>query len=229
MARVKLNQKLLYRGFSDLPIYNFYEILKTHNMCFFFKDYLDGDDIVIEHKDEMMLIDRFKKVFQDRLDYSGDIKAIESQRKIKEVQREEAKLYRMKNTFNTLIEIPFANKFFNLFVEDLKKDGVKFKKELTPKTKLAFFDFVIKKIKFQGNKIKTLKVEYKDELEVKESNGEEFDLMKEKIILDEISNKDIDIYSCPVKEWTALVLRAKEKQEAERKKLEKIKNKHKTR
>ena len=212
-----------YLGYDTIPVYNFYKISESNDFRWFYKKY-DGHNIE-ELKDEALLLlaERFKQIFLDRIEYLDDVKTKEYYRKLIEVNNLEMKCYRLQNTFNTIKDIPFENEYFFKFVDDLKEEGLKFGKIVIESQHEAYLKLMESKIKGWNTKLKALKIEYKDILNPEKSKHT-FDLVKEKIILKEVlPEQDINTKITVLKEWDALVKRAGEKAKEHKAQMAKIK------
>jgi hypothetical protein len=215
-----------YRGFEDLPVYNFYQIISERDFRYFYKGYLKGNSLEISEDEELELVDRFQKVFDERVEYTNDTKTREYYRKLAEISDLEMKLFRIQNTFNVLIDIEFESEYFDKFVKDFEEEGYKYTTEIISKIEVPFyFKWLKGKIRGFRTKVKVKKSQYKDILTPPtRETGVKFDLMKEKILLEEILNRSININKCSIKEWSALVIRASEKAKANKAQIEKIKS-----
>jgi len=224
MAKLKT-----YLGFEDIPVYNFYKIAETGDMRWFYKKFRSNKDIEVSEEDFITLSEKYKSTFSDRIEYTNDVKSIEYYRKLEEISNLEIKLFRMTSAFNVLTKIELDNKFFKEYVEYFAEyEFYIFEKEInTEEIRIEYLEWLQIKIKGFGTKVKVRKALYKDILEpekITEENAK-FDIVKEKILLQEALSLSIDIYTCPLIEWCAMIIRAEEKAVQAKKEVDKIKNK----
>tara|TARA_R110000824_G_scaffold323709_1_gene510624 strand:- start:7958 stop:8635 length:678 start_codon:yes stop_codon:yes gene_type:complete len=224
MAKLKT-----YLGFEDIPVYNFYKIAETGDMRWFYKKFRSNKDIEVSEEDFITLSEKYKSTFSDRIEYTNDVKSIEYYRKLEEISNLEIKLFRMTSAFNVLTKIELDNKFFKEYVEYFADyEFYIFEKEInTEEIRIEYLEWLQIKIKGFGTKVKVRKALYKDILEpekITEENAK-FDIVKEKILLQEALSLSIDIYTCPLIEWCAMIIRAEEKAVQAKKEVDKIKNK----
>lgn len=224
MAKLKT-----YLGFEDIPVYNFYKIAETGDMRWFYKKFRSNKDIEVSENDFITLSEKYKSTFSDRIEYTNDVKSIEYYRKLEEISNLEIKLFRMTSAFNVLTKIELDNKFFKEYVEYFADyEFYTFEKEInTEKLKEEYFKWLQIKIKGFKTKVNVRKALYKDILEPEKVTKEnaKFDIVKEKILLQEALSLSIDIYTCPLIEWCAMIIRAEEKAVQAKKEVDKIKNK----
>ena len=224
MAKLKT-----YLGFEDIPVYNFYKIAETGDMRWFYKKFRSNKDIEVSEEDFITLSEKYKSTFSDRIEYTNDVKSIEYYRKLEEISNLEIKLFRMTSAFNVLTKIELDNKFFKEYVEYFADyEFYTFEKEInTEKLKEECFKWLQIKIKGFKTKVNVRKALYKDILEPEKVTKEnaKFDIVKEKILLQEALSLSIDIYTCPLIEWCAMIIRAEEKAVQAKKEVDKIKNK----
>jgi len=224
MAKLKT-----YLGFEDIPVYNFYKIAETGDMRWFYKKFRSNKDIEVSEEDFITLSEKYKSTFSDRIEYTNDVKSIEYYRKLEEISNLEIKLFRMTSAFNVLTKIELDNKFFKEYVEYFADyEFYTFEKEInTEKLKEEYFKWLQIKIKGFKTKVNVRKALYKDILEPEKVTKEnaKFDIVKEKILLQEALSLSIDIYTCPLIEWCAMIIRAEEKAVQAKKEVDKIKNK----
>ena len=224
MAKLKT-----YLGFEDIPVYNFYKIAETGDMRWFYKKFRSNKDIEVSENDFITLSEKYKSTFSDRIEYTNDVKSIEYYRKLEEISNLEIKLFRMTSAFNVLTKIELDNKFFKEYVEYFADyEFYTFEKEInTEKLKEEYFKWLQIKIKGFKTKVNVRKALYKDILEPEKVTKEnaKFDIVKEKILLQEALSLSIDVYTCPLIEWCAMIIRAEEKAVQAKKEVDKIKNK----
>ena len=208
MAKLKT-----YLGFEDIPVYNFYKIAETGDMRWFYKKFRSNKDIEVSEEDFITLSEKYKSTFSDRIEYTNDVKSIEYYRKLEEISNLEIKLFRMTSAFNVLTKIELDNKFFKEYVEYFADyEFYIFEKEInTEEIRIEYLEWLQIKIKGFGTKVKVRKAK--------------FDIVKEKILLQEALSLSIDIYTCPLIEWCAMIIRAEEKAVQAKKEVDKIKNK----
>ena len=213
-----------YLGYEDIAVKNFYKISETSDFNWFYKDFQGVDGKEFTDKENVTYAERFKQIFLDRIEYLDDYKTKEYYRKLIEVGNLEMKVYRLGNTLHTLKGIPFKNEYFKKFVDDIKKDGLKYRKKLRFKKDgveyLKYMDSALKGVK---TKLSALKLEYKDVLELKKET-KKFDLNREMIILQEVlPEQRINVNTDPLKLWDGYVKRAGEKAEENKRQMAKIK------
>lgn len=201
---------LSYKGYRDLPVFNFYEILETNNLSWFKKNY-DGEDDELSKEETEELIKRFHKIYEDRISYLGDANTEQYFRKLAEINSLEQKIYRVSNTCKIITQIPLKSKWFNKFIQDLKEEGIKFGKPIkTEEERLIYFKFLESKLRGERNRLKVKKIQYKDILEPKKKV--KIDLVKDKVIIEEIlAPKSINLRTTPLQEWDVICKRAEQK------------------
>jgi len=223
MAKLKT-----YEGFEDIPVYNFYKIAETTDVRWFYKEFKNDKSIEISDTDIVKLLDKYKETYDSRIKYTNDVKSIEYYRKLTEISNLESKLYRITSAFNVLKEMHLNSKHLHGYIEYFKKEGFVFKDEVNDYDSMNYyFKFIEEKVKGFGTKVKVRKALYKDILEPKKVTAEnaKFDVVREKILLQEALGLSIDIYTCPLIEWCAMIIRAEEKAVQAKKEVDKIKNK----
>lgn len=202
--------QLTYKGYRDIPVFNFYEILETNNLSWFKKDY-DGEDDELSNEEISNLTDRFHNIYEDRIAYLGDANTEQHFRKLAEINSLEQKIYRISNTCKIITQIPFKSEWFDKFVQDLKDEGFKFGKPVkTEEDKVRYFKFLEQKIKGERNRLKLKKLQNKDILSPEKKV--KIDLVRDKVIIEEIlSPKSINLRTTPLQEWDVLCKRAEQK------------------
>jgi hypothetical protein len=216
--------KNTYLGYEDIVVKNFYKISETSDFNWFFKGFEGVDGKELSDKQNETLAARYKQIFLDRIEYLDDHKTKEYYRKLIEVENVRMKLYRLQNTFNTMKDIPLENEYFEQFVQDLKTEGFKFGKPVTTEEeRIVYLKLMSSKIKGFKTKLSALKLEYKSDLDPKES-VKKMDLMREMTVLQEIlPEQRININKDPLKLWDNYVRRAGEKAKEQKQILSKSK------
>lgn len=200
----------IYKGYSDLPTFNFYEIIETANLNWFFKDY-NGEDVEMEQDVREGFTQKMYDIYDERIEYLGDVKTEMYFKKLAEIDALQTKYQRVIILCSTIVQIPLKNKYFIQYVDELKEEGFKFGKPVTTiEEKGIYFDFLDSKLKGLKNKLNIKKAQNKEFLV--DTNKKRADLVRDKIILNEIiPNQIIDLRVTPIKEWDALCKRASEK------------------
>lgn len=218
-----------YLGFEDIPVYNFYKIVETSDMRWFYRDFRTERNIKVSDDDLKNLIDRYKLVYDDRVKYTNDVKSLEYYRKLNEISDLETKLYRITSAFDVLIDIKVDSNLFSEYVTYFKEDeGFSYSEEIKDdKTAVLYVDWLRNRIKGFETRVAVKKSNYSDVLKPVDINSKNanFDIIKEKILLQESLLVTIDVYTCPLIEWCAMVLRAEQKSVNAKKELDRIKNK----
>ena len=218
-----------YLGFEDIPVYNFYKIVETSDMRWFYRDFRTERNIKVSDDDLKKLIDRYKLVYDDRVKYTNDVKSLEYYRKLNEISDLETKLYRITSAFDVLIDIKVDSNLFSEYVTYFKEDeGFSYSQEIKDdKTAVLYVDWLRNRIKGFETRVAVKKSNYSDVLKPVDINSKNanFDIIKEKILLQESLLVTIDVYTCPLIEWCAMVLRAEQKSVNAKKELDRIKNK----
>jgi len=218
-----------YLGFEDIPVYNFYKIVETSDMRWFYRDFRTERNIKVSDDDLKKLIDRYKLVYDDRVKYTNDVKSLEYYRKLNEISDLETKLYRITSAFDVLIDIKVDSNLFSEYVTYFKEDeGFSYSEEIKDdKTAVLYVDWLRNRIKGFETRVAVKKSNYSDVLKPVDINSKNanFDIIKEKILLQESLLVTIDVYTCPLIEWCAMVLRAEQKSVNAKKELDRIKNK----
>ena len=201
----------IYKGYRDLPTFNFYEIIETSNLNWFKKGY-DGEEIELTPDETESYLKRFHQIYEDRIAYLGDVKTEQYFKKLAEVNSLETKIFRITNTCKVIVQIPLKNEWFVKFVDDLKEEGFKYGKPIeTEDERLSYFKWLESKLKGERNKLNLKRILYKDIL-VKEKQQAKTDLVRDKVIIEEIlAPKSIDLRIMPLQEWDVLCKRAEEK------------------
>lgn len=218
-----------YLGFEDIPAYNFYKITETSDVRWFLKKFRNNRDLVISEEESIQLAERYKEVYDARIKYTNDVKSIEYYRKLNEVSDLETKLFRLTTAFDSLIDIPFHNKLFKEYLNYFKdSENFSYTKDVeTEEEALEYVNWLGSQIKGFKTKVAVKKSNYSDILKpvnVNEKNAN-FDIVKEKIILQESLSIMIDVYKCPLIEWCAMIIRAETKAEDSKRQIDNIKNK----
>lgn len=219
-----------YIGFEDIPVNNFYKIAETGDLRWFYKSFSEDRLLRLSEVDAVSLAERYKKVYDDRVKYTNDVKSNEYYRKLNEVSDLKAKLFRITSAFDVIIDLEPNSRMFLRYVEYFKEyEFFNYEKDL--KSDDDFLDYIKwLNIKIKGFKTKVAITEsnYSSVLKpnVIKPENDKFDIVKEKIILQEcLGNVPINIHTCSLIEWCAMILRAEEKSIESKKQLDKIKNK----
>ena len=219
-----------YIGFEDIPVNNFHQTSKTGDLRWFYKSFSGNRDLKISQLDNASLAERYKEVYDDRIKYTSDVKSTEYYRKLNEISDLESKLFRIGSAFDILIDLKTDSKVFLDYVKYFKEDEKfnDFKDIKNDKDRLDYIKWLSFKIKGFKTALAVKKSNYSEVLKPKEAEKQNssFDIVKEKLILQEsLGNVYINIYTCPLIEWCAMILRAEEKSIESKKQLDKIKNK----
>jgi hypothetical protein len=218
-----------YLGFEDIPVYNFYKIAETSDMRWFCKKFRTNKDIKLSEDETVDLTERYKEVYDDRVKYTNDVKTIEYYRKLNELSDIETKLFRLTSAFDVLSDTELKHELFSEYVTYFEEDeGYNFIKEITTdELRTEYLKWLSNKIKGFRTKVAVKKSNYSDILKPADINSKNanFDIIKEKILLQESLAITIDVYKCPLIEWCAMIMRAEEKSKESKKQVEKIKSK----
>ena len=224
-----MSKNKTYLNFEDLPVYNFYKIVETSDMRWFYKKFRSEKDIVISEDEVFELANRYKDIYDERVKYTNDVKSLEYYRKLNELSDLETKLFRITSAFDVLIDMKVDSSLFFEYVTYFNEDeGFIYSKEIEDEeTALNYIEWLRIKIKGFRTKVSVKKSNYADILKPADINSKNanFDIVKEKILLQESLVLSIDIYTCPLIEWCAMIMRAEEKSIQAKKDLDKIKNK----
>jgi hypothetical protein len=221
-----MGKQKTYMGFEDIPVYNFYKISDTSDFRWFYKKFYKEMTLELSQEELVILIQRYKDIYDERIKYTNDTKSLEYYRKLNEVSDLETKYYRISSTYDILENIPLENHYFLEFITYYEEDGFIWKnKVVDEESRLEYLKWLKGKIRGFNTKLNATKINYKDILEKpKQEDGSGFDLMKEKILLEEVMERSINIYKCSLKEWCAIIMRAEEKAASIRKSTSKVKN-----
>jgi len=218
-----------YLGFEDIPAYNFYKIAETSDMRWFIKKYRIDRTLGISKEEEIKLVSRYKEIYDERIKYTNDVKSIEYYRKLNEISDLETKMFRLVSAFNCLIDIKFNSTLFKEFVSYFSNDeGLLYSEAISNKEEsLNYVNWLSIQIGGIKTKLAVKKSNYSDVLKVIDNTPKKvnFDIIREKVILQESLGLMINIYTCPLIEWCAMIIRAEEKSTDSKKQLDKIKNK----
>ena len=224
-----MSNSKIYLSFEDLPVYNFYKIVETSDMRWFYEKFRSDKDFILSDDELLELATRYTDIYDERVKYTNDTKSLEYYRKLNEMSDLESKLFRITSAFDVLIDIKVDSKLFSEYVTYFKEDeGFVYSKEIKDEeTALEYIKWLGVKIKGFKTKVNVKKSNYADILKPADINSKNanFDIVKEKILLQESLSIKIDIYKCPLIEWCAMIMRAEEKSIQAKKDLDKIKNK----
>jgi|NorSeaMetagenome_1021524.scaffolds.fasta_scaffold00484_19 hypothetical protein len=224
-----MSNSKIYLSFEDLPVYNFYKIVETSDMRWFYEKFRSDKDFILSDDELLELATRYTDIYDERVKYTNDTKSLEYYRKLNEMSDLESKLFRITSAFDVLIDIKVDSKLFSEYVTYFKEDeGFVYSKEIKDEeTALEYIKWLGVKIKGFKTKVNVKKSNYADILKPADINSKNanFDIVKEKILLQESLAISIDIYTCPLIEWCAMIIRAEEKSIQAKKDLDKIKNK----
>ncbi|WP_340156249.1 hypothetical protein [uncultured Winogradskyella sp.] len=218
-----------YLGFDDIPVNNFYKIAETGDLRWFYKSFYEDRGLKMSESETLNLAERYKSIYDDRIKYTNDVKSTEYYRKLNEVSDLKAKLFRISCAFDVIIDLEPKSEIFLKYVEYFKDyefftytKRLKFNKDF-----LDYINWLRLKVKGFKTKVAITESNYSDILKpnLTESQNNKFDIVKEKVLLQESLSIAINIYTCPLIEWCAMVLRAEEKSIESKKQLDKIKNK----
>jgi hypothetical protein len=219
----------IYLSFEDLPVYNFYKIVETSDMRWFYEKFRSDKDFILSDNEVIKLAIRYKGIYDERVKYTNDTKSAEYYRKLNEMSDLETKLFRITSSFDILIDMKFDCNLFQKYVTYLNEDeGFVYSKEIdNEETALDYMKWLSTKIKGFRTRVKVMKSNYADILKPADINSKNanFDIVKEKILLQESLVLSINIYTCPLIEWCAMIIRSEEKSIQAKKDLDKIKNK----
>jgi len=218
-----------YLSFEDLPVYNFYKIVETSDMRWFYEKFRSDKDFTLSEDKLRELGDRYKNIYDERVKYTNDTKSLEYYRKLNELSDLETKLFRIASAFDILIDMKVDSNLFSEYVMYFNEDeGFVYSKEIDNKeTALEYIEWLRREIKGFRTRVKVKKSNYADILKPANINSKNanFDIVKEKILLQESLVISIDIYTCPLIEWCAMIIRSEEKSIQAKKDLDRIKNK----
>tara|TARA_R110000782_G_scaffold233959_1_gene320147 strand:+ start:2545 stop:3222 length:678 start_codon:yes stop_codon:yes gene_type:complete len=224
-----MSKNKTYLNFEDLPVYNFYKIVESSDMRWFYTKFRTDKDIEVSEKDIIDLSNRYKNIYDERVKYTNDTKSIEYYRKLNQLSDLETKLFRITSAFDVLIELKVgSNLFFEYIVYFKEDEGFSYSKEIkSDEQALEYVEWLRREIKGFKTKVAVVKSNYSDVLKPVDINykNANFDIVKEKILLQESLLISIDIYKCPLIEWCAMIMRAEEKAIQAKRELDKIKNK----
>ena len=224
-----MSKNKIYLNFEDLPVYNFYKIVETSDMRWFYEKFRSDKDFTLSDDELLELAIRYKDIYDERIKYTNDTKSSEYYRKLNEMSDLETKLFRITSAFDILIDIKVDSDLFSEYVIYFNEDeGFAYSKEVKDEeTALEYIEWLRRKIKGFRTKVKVTKSNYADILKPADINSKNanFDIVKEKILLQESLVLSIDIYTCPLIEWCAMIIRSEEKSIQAKKDLDKIKNK----
>ena len=224
-----MSNNKIYLNFEDLPVYNFYKIVETSDMRWFYEKFRSDKDFIIPEDEVVELATRYKNIYDERIKYTNDTKSLEYYRKLNELSDLETKLFRITSAFDILIDMKVDSDLFSEYVIYFNEDeGFVYSKEIENKeTALEYIEWLRREIKGFRTRVKVKKSNYADILKPADINSKNanFDIVKEKILLQESLVLSIDIYTCPLIEWCAMIMRAEEKSIQAKKDLDKIKNK----
>ena len=218
-----------YLSFEDLPVYNFYKIVETSDMRWFYEKFRSDKDFTLSEDKLRELGDRYKNIYDERVKYTNDTKSLEYYRKLNELSDLETKLFRIASAFDILIDMKVDSNLFSEYVMYFNEDeGFVYSKEIDNKeTALEYIEWLRREIKGFRTRVKVKKSNYADILKPANINykNANFGIVKEKILLQESLVISIDIYTCPLIEWCAMIIRSEEKSIQAKKDLDRIKNK----
>ena len=224
-----MSKNKIYLSFEDLPVYNFYKIVETSDMRWFYEKFRSDKDFTLSEDELLKLATRYKNIYDERIKYTNDTKSLEYYRKLNELSDLETKLFRITSAFDILIDMKVDSDLFSEYVIYFNEDeGFVYSKEIENKeTALEYIEWLRREIKGFRTRVKVKKSNYADILKPADINSKNanFDIVKEKILLQESLVLSIDIYTCPLIEWCAMIMRAEEKSIQAKKDLDKIKNK----
>lgn len=224
-----MSKNKIYLSFEDLPVYNFYKIVETSDMRWFYEKFRSDKDFTLSEDELLKLSTRYKNIYDERIKYTNDTKSLEYYRKLNEMSDLETKLFRITSAFDILIDMKVDSNLFSEYVIYFNEDeGFVYSKEIDNKeTALEYIEWLRREIKGFRTRVKVKKSNYADILKPADINSKNanFDIVKEKILLQESLVLSIDIYTCPLIEWCAMIIRSEEKSIQAKKDLDKIKNK----
>ena len=224
-----MNKDKIYLSFEDLPVYNFYKIVETSDMRWFYEKFRTDKSLILSDDELLELATRYTDIYDERIKYTNDTKSLEYYRKLNEMSDLESKLFRISSAFDVLIDMNSNSDLFSEYVTYFNEDeGFVYSKEIDTKEKaLDYIKWLRVKINGFRTKVKVKKSNYADILKPADINSKNanFDIVKEKILLQESLAISINIYTCPLIEWCAMIMRAEEKSVQAKKELDKIKNK----
>ena len=224
-----MSKNKIYLSFEDLPVYNFYKIVETSDMRWFYEKFRNDKDFTLSEDELVELVTRYTDIYDERVKYTNDTKSLEYYRKLNELSDLETKLFRITSAFDILIDIKVDSDLFSEYVIYFNEDeGFVYSKEIENKeTALEYIEWLRREIKGFRTRVKVKKSNYADILKPADINSKNanFDIVKEKILLQESLVLSIDIYTCPLIEWCAMIIRSEEKSIQAKKDLDKIKNK----
>tara|TARA_R110000851_G_scaffold21039_1_gene63488 strand:+ start:340 stop:1017 length:678 start_codon:yes stop_codon:yes gene_type:complete len=224
-----MSKNKIYLSFEDLPVYNFYKIVETSDMRWFYEKFRSDKDFTLSEDELLKLATRYKNIYDERIKYTNDTKSLEYYRKLNEMSDLETKLFRITSAFDILIDMKVDSNLFSEYVIYFNEDeGFVYSKEIdNEETALEYIEWLRREIKGFRTRVKVKKSNYADILKPADINSKNanFDIVKEKILLQESLVLSIDIYTCPLIEWCAMIIRSEEKSIQAKKDLDKIKNK----
>ena len=218
-----------YMGFEDIPVNNFYKIAETGDLRWFYKSFLEDRSIKTSDFQLKELAERYKNIYDARIKYTNDVKSTEYYRKLNEISDLKAKLFRISCAFDVVIDLEPRSDIFLKYIEYFKEcEFFTYLEELkTDQDFLHYINWLRIKIKGFKTRVAITESNYSDVLKPSSINSEkdQFDIVKEKVLLQESLGIAINIYTCPLIEWCAMMLRAEEKSIESKRQLDKLKNK----
>tara|TARA_R110000782_G_scaffold66208_1_gene134405 strand:- start:363 stop:992 length:630 start_codon:yes stop_codon:yes gene_type:complete len=199
-----------YRNCDEIPIYNFYKVLQEKDYNYLYPKF-DGYNAVEHHDD---IEKTWKKIYDEYVDLSGDKTTMQYYELMGDILHLTTR-YKVVSALLTILATSAMEKEVTLlYIAELKSwDYVintknPFEKEI---------EKMVLQLKQSENKIR-IKESKLEELKKENSSGESFTLTEQQVALELALNKnEIDIKKVSVSKWIAMMSRAKNIKEQERK------------
>lgn len=187
-----------YRNCDELPIFNFYEILKTKNYAYLYLDYDGYDDMVA--KDNFQ--DVFQDIYEEYVNLIGDNTTLIYYELIKDVLYLETRYKVVSSLMKNMTSTPMNKETRKAYIGALRKWRYKIDE------KKDFGDEmirVVRQLKASKNALKIKQSELKA-LREKNDNGSNLTLVQQEVKLEQaLSRNNVDTKKTSVTKWVYMI------------------------
>ena len=200
-------KRVVYKGCSDLPIYNFYKIIETKNFSYLYVHWNEYDDDIKEHEDDDKL---WRDIYNDYCKLTNDNKTLLYYDLILEISWFKSRIQVVTKLLNQLMHGEKTDERVSMYVEEINKWKFRIDKS---RQLVDEIQKVLKGLKISQNKIR-LKEQEIENLRLSDEEKEDVSFIKQLVQLERSSGRnEIDPKKTSVEKWVAIILDTKELQE----------------
>lgn len=200
-------KRVVYKGCSDLPIYNFYKIIETKNFSYLYVHWDEYEEDIKEHEDDDKL---WRNIYNDYCKLTNDNKTLLYYDLILEISWFKSRIQVVTKLLNQLMSGEKTNERVSMYVEEINKWKFSIDKS---RPLVDEVQKVLRGLNISQNKIR-LKEQEVENLRLSDEEKEDVAFMKQLVQLERSSGRnEIDPKKTSVEKWVAIILDTKELQE----------------